>query len=119
MKLHFLALLFMAMAFLLFVQVQSGPVELLTSTTNLASTASISSALPNSELWGGKTTFNNNTSPQIAHEVAPPQSATQDNHPKLKVVLLAIVFILIVLALTVCYCCWKHKATIAKAAVML
>jgi hypothetical protein len=107
MKLHLLLIILVARAFNLCSQVQASPVELSTSPTGVAVSSSTSSS--NIELWSGNGTHgsSNKKDQNIADEAAPQKPP--NDHTKLKVVGLVIIFIGVLVFVFVCYCGWKHK----------
>jgi hypothetical protein len=132
MKLQFLSLLFTAWVIIIHGQyfVQASPVEQSISPTGI-STALSSTTLPypqkTSVIASVPTTnftessiqaTNNHSTAHLFDDDSPPQSAAPDNHTKLKLALLFFVFVVVVLMVLGCYCAWKHKAGIAKLAMM-
>jgi hypothetical protein len=107
MKLHLLLIILVARAFNLCSQVLASPVELSTSPTGIVISSSTSSS--KIELWRGNGTYgsNNKNDQHVVHEAAP-QNPPND-HTKLKVVGLVIIFIGVLVFVFVCYCGWKHK----------
>jgi hypothetical protein len=106
MKLHLLLIILMARAFNLCCQVLASPVELSISPTGVAVSSSTSSS--KIELWSGSGTYGSNKNDQHVADEAAPQKPPND-HTKLKVVGLVIIFIGVLVFVFVCYCGWKHK----------
>jgi hypothetical protein len=110
MKLHLLLIILVARAFNLCSQVLASPVELSTSPTGIAASSSTSSS--KIELWSGNGTYGSNSkNDQHVSDEAAPQKPP-NNHTKLKVVGLVIIFIGVLVLVFVCYCGWKHKKLI-------
>jgi hypothetical protein len=103
----------MAMAFILYTQIQANPVELSPSVSNLAASAP---SLSSDTTQAFENSTNNNTTDAHLFDNNAPQPTPEDNHTKAKVIGLVIIFIFLVVGLTACYCCWKHKKTIMKGA---
>jgi Ca2+/Na+ antiporter len=132
MKLQFLSLLFTAWAIIIHSQlfVQASPVEQLISPTGISaalSTTTVPYSQKTSLVASVPTTnftessiqaTNNHSTAHLFDNDSPPQSAAPDNHTKLKIALLFFVFVVVLLMVLGCYCAWKHKAGIAKVAMM-
>jgi heme/copper-type cytochrome/quinol oxidase subunit 2 len=130
MKLQFLTLLFTAWAIIIYSQVfvRASPVEQSISPTSISAAlssttlshsqmTSLVASVPTTDFTENSIQAMNNHSNTHLFDDPPSQPAPSDNHTKLKVIGLLIVFVVVLVLLLVCYCGWKHKASIAKVAV--
>jgi hypothetical protein len=131
MKLQFLALLFTAWSIMIHSQlfVQASPVEQSISPISLPAApssttlpylqmTSLIASVPTNFTGNSIQAMNNNSSAHLFDD-PPPQPAPSDNHTKLKVIGLLIVFVLVIVGMLACFCIWKHKGMIAKGAMSM